>query len=217
MFEPISGWSPRSSIDADERDASGLSAGTSKHVRVAHQLEHVEGPVGERGAAECEIELARLDQAVQLGIGGRLGQSELDPGPVGHEPPHHLGEHARADRLVRPDAQRSRLAGAQRGDVGARGVEPRDDRLGVAEQHLARIGERDGTRAAGPLDERLADDPLERRDLLADGGLRVAEPVGGATERPLARDRVEGREVADLDAEPLIRFCDRLHEYLDLS
>ena len=138
------------------------------------------------------------------------------PGQSRHEAAHHLGEDARADRLVRPDPQRSGLARAQRGDVGARRVEARNDRLCVAEQHLARIGERDGPWAAGALDERLADDLLERRDLLADGGLRVAEPVGGATERALARDRVEGREVANLDAQPLIRFGDRLHEYLDL-
>ena len=114
------------------------------------------------------------------------------------------------------DPQRARLAGAERGDVGARRVEPRDDRLRVPEEQLAGLGERDGPRTAGALDERLADDPLERRDLLADGRLRVAEPLRGAAERALARDRVERGEVANLDAEPLIRLSDRCHEYLDL-
>ena len=60
------------------------------------------------------------------------------------------------------------LARPQGGDVGTGGVEPRDDRLGVTEQQGARLGQRDGPRAAGSLDERLADDLLERRDLLAD-------------------------------------------------
>ena len=86
----------------------------------------------------------------------------------------------------------------------------------MAEEQRAGLGERDGPRAAGPLDERLADDPLERRDLLADRRLRVSEPVGGASEGSLARDCVERGEMANLDAEPLIRLGDRCHENLDL-
>ena len=146
----------------------------------------------------------------------RLGEAELDSRPVGQEAAHDAGEDARTDRLVRADAQRARLARAQCGDVGASCVEPRDDRLRVAEEHLARVGQRHRAWAAGALDERLADDLLERRDLLAHRGLRVAEPIRRPTERPLARHGVERREVANLDAKPLIRFDDRLHEYLDL-
>ena len=126
------------------------------------------------------------------------------------------GQDARADRLIGADPERPGLAGAERGDVGPRRVEPGDDRLGVTEQQHSGLGQRDGARTAGPLDERLADDLLERRDLLADGRLRVAEPIGRATERSLPRDRVEGGEVAHLDSEPLIRLCDRCHENLDL-
>ena len=63
-----------------------------------------------------------------------------------------------------------------------------------------------GARPAGPLDEPLADDPLERRDLLADRRLRVAESFGGAPERALLGDRPQRGEVAQLDAEPTIRF-----------
>ena len=132
------------------------------------------------------------------------------PGQSVEEAAHHAGEDARADRLVRADAQRPGLTGAERRDVRARGVEPRDDRLGVAQKELAGLGQRDGARAAGPLDERLADDLLERRDLLADGRLRVAEPLGGAAERSLARNRAERGEVAQLDPEPLIRLSNRM-------
>ncbi len=185
-------------------------------VRVAHQLERLERAVGERRAAEREVELARLDRRVQLRVGRRLGEPELDPGPVGQEAPHHARKDARADGLVGADPQRPRLAGAERGHVGARRVEPRDDRLGVAQEQLARVGERDGPRAARTLDQRLADDPLERRDLLAHRRLRVAEPLGRAAERALARDRVERGEMPHLDPEPLIRLCDRCHENLDL-
>jgi len=86
----------------------------------------------------------------------------------------------------------------------------------MTEQERARLRERHCARAAGALDERLADDLLERRDLLAHGGLRVAEALRRAAERALVRDRVERREVAQLDAEPLISLSDRSHEYLDL-
>ena len=51
----------------------------------------------------------------------------------------------------------------------------------------------------------LADDPLERRDLLADRGLRVAELDGRATEGALRLDRLECRQMAYLDAEPGLR------------
>ena len=61
-----------------------------------------------------------------------------------------------------------------------------------------------GARAAGALDELLADDPLERRDLLAHRRLRVAELEGGAPERARAGDGLERRQVAQLDAEPAL-------------
>ena len=106
--------------------------------------------------------------------------------------------------LIGGDAQRAGLAGAERRHVGPRGVESRHDRLRVAEEQRAGLGHRDCARPAGPLDEPLADDPLESRDLLADSGLGVAELRGGAAERPGPRDRLERREVPHLDAEPVI-------------
>ena len=79
----------------------------------------------------------------------------------------------------------------------------------MPQQQRAGLCERHGAGAAGALDELLADDALERRDLLADRGLRVAEPGGRAAERALRGDRLQGGEVPDLDAEPLIVFHDR--------
>ena len=61
----------------------------------------------------------------------------------------------------------------------------------------------------GRVEQLLADDLLERRDLLADGGLGVAEALRRAAEGALLRDRLERREVAELNAEPLIEFHDR--------
>ena len=175
-----------------------------QHVRIAHQLERLERAVGEWGTAKREIEVTALDRAVEIRVGRRLGEPELDPGPVGEEPPHHLGQHACPDALVGADAERAGLAGAQRRHVCPRRLEPRHDRLRVTQEQRAGLGHRDGTRATGPLDELLVDDPLERRDLLADGGLRVAELGGGATERASTGHRFEGGEVPDLDPEPVV-------------
>jgi hypothetical protein len=87
----------------------------------------------------------------------------------------------------------------------------------VPEEQLSGLGELDGPRTARPLDEGITDDLLERRDLLADGRLRISEPIRSASERPLARDCIERREVPNLDPEPMIRLSDRTHEYLDLT
>ena len=65
-----------------------------------------------------------------------------------------------------------------------------------------------GPRPAWPLDEAQADDPLERRDLLRDRRLRVAEPLGGLPEGSLVRDRLEGDEMAEVEPEPAISFHD---------
>ena len=70
------------------------------------------------------------------------------------------------------------------------------------------LGQRDRPRAAGALDEPQPDDALERRDLLRDGRLRVAEPLGRPAERALVGDRLERDEVAQVESEPAIRFHD---------
>ena len=64
-------------------------------------------------------------------------------------------------------------------------------------------------RPAGPLHELNADDSLERLDLLADRRLRVAEPLGGAAERPFFGHRLERGQMPDLDPEPSISSHDR--------
>ena len=116
------------------------------------------------------------------------------------------GEDLRADALVRADPQRAGLAGVERGEIGLRGLEARGDRVGVAEEQLARLGQRDGPRAARAVDQLLADDPLEHRDLLADRRLRVAELLGGAAERALLGDRLQGDQMAELEPEPADQF-----------
>ena len=209
-MNPISGSAPISASVGGSGDvANGEPAATTSTYGIVDELARLERRVRDRERDEADVELAALDRLLDLLV-VELADHDVDAGPRGGEAAHHGGEEARAGRLERADAQRADLARLQRVQVGLRGLQPRDDRVGVPEQQLARLGERDRPRAAGPLDELLADDPLERRDLLADRRLRVAEPLGRASERALARERLQGGEVPELDAEPSIRFHDRI-------
>ena len=140
----------------------------------------------------------------------------VDGRPVLAEPPHDLGQQPRADGLERADAQRAGLSGLQRLQIGLCCLQPGDDRVGMTKEQSAGLGQRDGAGASGALDELLADDPLEGRDLLADRRLRVAEALGGPSEGALARDRLQGGQVPDLDPKPTIRFHNRNEQYYDL-
>ena len=72
-----------------------------------------------------------------------------------------------------------------------------------AEQLLAERRQLDRAWPTGAIEHTLAGDPLERRDLLADRRLRVAQPVGGAPERALVGDRIERHEVAEFEVPEL--------------
>jgi hypothetical protein len=76
----------------------------------------------------------------------------------------------------------------------------------VREEEPAGLGQRHRARAAGALDEAVADRAFERRDLLADGRLGVAERVRRAAERPFLCERLQRGQMAELDAEPTISF-----------
>ena len=76
----------------------------------------------------------------------------------------------------------------------------------MAEQQPPGLGQRHRARPARTLDEPDADGALERRDLLADGGLRVAEGGRRASERAFLREGLQGGEMPQFDAEPAIRF-----------
>jgi hypothetical protein len=190
--------------------------GGDEHPVVAEQLERLERRVLERELDEREVEVPALDAVAEVAVGVGFLQLDLDVGPCSPEAPHHLGQDLRADALKRPDVERTRLACRQRRQIRLGGLQTGDDRLGVLEQDPPRLRQRHRARPARPLDEALADDPLEGGDLLADGGLGVAEPLRRPAERALGRHRFQRGEMAQLDAQPSIRFHDRYQWYLDL-
>ena len=79
----------------------------------------------------------------------------------------------------------------------------------MGEKEIACLGEGDRLRAAGPLDQPVADDPLERGDLLANCRLRITQSGRGLPERALTRDRFQCQEVTQLDAQPAISSHNR--------
>jgi hypothetical protein len=86
-----------------------------------------------------------------------------------------------------------------------------DDRIGVAQQERAGRGELDLRLTSGSLDEPLADDGLERGDLLTDRGLGVAELLRCAPEGAELGDGVEREQVAELESAPNSRWANELH------
>jgi hypothetical protein len=153
-----------------------------------------------------------LEQPQQVGGIGFLADAHLDPRPVLLEAAEEPREDACADRLEDADAEWAGGAFRERGHVRLGGVELRHDRVGVPEKQAAGVGEVDGSGPARPLDEPLADLALEVGDLLAHGRLGVAEVARGPAERARSSDRLEGGDVAQLDAEKAITFHDQ-HEW----
>ena len=94
--------------------------------------------------------------------------------------------HAQAPAGVLGDVAELGLGG---GDLG-------EDRLGVADEHLAAGGEADAARLA--LDQLHADLLLEPRDLLRDGGLGVVERLGGGGEGASQRDLAQDAQQAEI-------------------
>jgi hypothetical protein len=78
----------------------------------------------------------------------------------------------------------------------------RADPPSVPEQNFARVCQADRLRAATPIDQALANHAFERRNLLADRRLGVAEPSGSAIERAFLGNRLEREEMAELDSNP---------------
>jgi hypothetical protein len=96
-------------------------------------------------------------------------------------------------------------AAVERGHVGVRRVDARQQRACVREHDAADVGQLGGASSAGrAAQHRAADDPLQRADLLAHRGLRVAQLTRGGGERALVDHGDEGTHVAHLERAPAI-------------
>ena len=196
----------RRSLQGRERRARG----DEQDVRVVQQLDRLVRAGGDGERPEREVELAALDHLEELALVDGLAEDDLDVRVRLGESAQERRQHAGPDALERPDPEPAGVSGLERAHVGLGREEARLDRVRVPQEDAAGLGQRDRARASGTLDEAEPDDALERRDLLRDGRLRVAEALGGAPERALVGDRLQRDEVAEVEAVPAISFHDRM-------
>ncbi len=206
---------------ADERDerlgdeVGELRAGAGRcqrrlarddqHARVDEHLGALQRLGSDRQLAEGGVELAPLDALDVRAIAARLLQLDLDGRMLDGELQQRRGHQPGRGALVDADAQRLGAVGGERAQVGLGGVELPEDAAGVLEQQQAGLGQLDRRRVASDaVDEPCPDQHLELRDLLADGRLHVAEPIGGAPERALRVNRGERREMTKFNPCPAL-------------
>ena len=100
------------------------------------------------------------------------------------------------------------MPGSQCGEIGLGRTHRVGDPTGVSKETFAGVGERDLACSHPAVEESDARGTLECGDLMADRRLRVAEPPPGCRERAGLDDRLERREVANLDAEQIMTVFD---------
>ena len=118
----------------------------------------------------------------------------------------------------RAEVEAAALERGERVELALGGGQPVEDRVGVADQHLARLGEADA--AGGALDEPGAGLGLERGDLARDRGLGEVERFGGGGEGAVRGDLAQDPQASDIEhvrKRIPIRHKDHLRLYLGRS
>ena len=187
------------------RPASGDSGGGDQHERVMEELDRLERALLEGQHAEREVERAGSKELEQALVAVGLGEPDLDVGPRLAEAADDRRQHPRSNALVHPDAQRAGLAGRVREEIGAGGLEAVRDRLHVALEQPAGLGELDRPAAPTPVEQPDAERRLEPHDVLADRRLRVVEGVGRPVEGPLVRHGAEAQQLPKAEVREGIR------------
>ena len=211
---------PSSSLQRHARAPAIRAAGRRRAARSDPRAAARNRAAAARGGPdrrERQVERARGHAVEQQRLVELLADLHAHLGPAPAELADDAREDARAGRLERAHADRPRLAGDELIEVGAQGAEPRQQAVGVPQDDLARLGQRDGPRPARALDELEADRALERGDLLGDGRLRVAEALGRAREGVLLRDGLQRGQVARLDSDESISRHDRFQSLICIS
>jgi hypothetical protein len=191
--------------------------GGDEHLRIADQLHHRVRVVDGGEISERQVGLATADEPLDMGDDGLVAELDVDVGPRPAERVERRREQAIAGRLERADAQDPGIAGCHRVEVGLCGCQSGDDVAGVLEQHLARFGQRHRAWPAGPIDEAMADGLLQRRDLLGDRALRVAEACGRLRERAGLGDSLERHQVDALRRRRVDRIQRLISAFISIS
>ena len=156
---------------------------------------------------EGHVQLGGLDLLEESPVGRVL--DELDPHlrPRLGKALQQLGDDARADAREDAETERADRSALELVEIGVGGLRPREDRCAVRQHQASGIGDGHFAGAGLSVDEAGAHEPLERGQLLANGGLAVAELTCRGGKGSLARHGSKGHEVAELDARPPKRFA----------
>jgi hypothetical protein len=132
----------------------------------------------QRGHGELHLDLGRLDPHV--GMGAR-------------EPRHGGRDDAQERGLERGDPDHAgRAAGREGGELGLGGLHAVEQRVRVADEHAAGLGQPDP--APGALEQRRTGLALEHAELLGDRAGRVVERPSRAVERAASLDLAQQAE-----------------------
>ena len=198
----VSTGSEPSSLDGDGRSGRDVvAAPRDDDVRVAAERNRFEWAVTRRQRHEREIEPAPREPVEQVVDASLLAQVDLRERAT--EPAAHGGHETAADAPEPADAHARQRRLPLRAHLLLCRFELAEHRGRVREQDAPLGSELERPRAAHAHEEPRADQALEREDLAADGGLRVAEAAGGGAERALGRDGAERDQVPELDAVPV--------------
>ena len=124
------------------------AGGSEEDVGIGDDADALEGGVVVLDH-EGEVELAALEQRVQLLVVAGLDQPHLDVRPTLDVAPHRARQQAHADALEGADAQRAGLAVGERPEIGLRGPHRRRSPARMPEQPLPGVGRRHGAAPPG--------------------------------------------------------------------
>ena len=216
--------------------ALGRDAAVLRDQRAPRQVGHLERPAERRPARRRRARSARRRRAGSRSPPARRCRRRSAPARGRGRPPRAARAAGRSGSSPRRGARRrvpaarsatasggmttratlrtvpSRTTPATLGGVGAQVAVGLDealaDRRGVRQQPAPGVGQLDVPRAGRAHEQLDPDDALERADLLADGRLRVAEPLGGAAHRPRLGHGRQRAQVAQVDPRPVSRSGD---------
>ncbi len=153
---------------------------------------------------ERQVQIPALDRLEEIPVVSPFRQLDHGTRTLAPKELHDRGQHLGADTLKGADTECA-FAVEQPLHICLSGRKRRQHAVGVAKEKRAVFGEGNAPRAAWPVDQAHADDALEGGNLMTNRRLRVPKSRGGAAERFLLSNRVEGGEMPKFDAEPLIR------------
>ena len=178
-----------------------VPGGQDRLVAVVEQVDELEvggKQVRERGVVVDQRQVGVTGpqaDARLLGLG--LDHRQLDARVALVKRRHRARRQRGAPALEGDQPQATAAQARERGQVLLGALDPGEDRVGVAHEHPARLGQADA--AGAPVDELCACLALERGHVLRDRRLGEAQRLGGGGERAARRDLAQDSHTADVE------------------